>query len=112
MTVGHHPFGWCEKRDLNPYGVNHTPLKRARLPVPPLSRVDFLNSYIIPHLEWFVNTFFKKYLRFLRFLYKCYLSKIVWSMNEVNSTHNGTCEPTFARIDKLYNSKLYHYWLC
>ena len=30
-------------------------------------------------------------------------------MNEVNSTHNGTYEPTFARIDKLYNSKLYHY---
>ena len=27
----------CGKRDLNPYGVNHTPLKRARLPVPPLS---------------------------------------------------------------------------
>ena len=36
-----HPIGWscfwCERRDLNPYGVNHTPLKRARLPVPPLS---------------------------------------------------------------------------
>ncbi len=31
---------WCEKRDLNPYGVNHTPLKRARLPVPPLSLAD------------------------------------------------------------------------
>ena len=30
---------WCGKRDLNPYGVNHTPLKRARLPVPPLPRV-------------------------------------------------------------------------
>ena len=30
-------FSWCEKRDLNPYGKNHTPLKRARLPVPPLS---------------------------------------------------------------------------
>ena len=30
-------FSWCEKRDLNPYGVNHTPLKRVRLPVPPLS---------------------------------------------------------------------------
>ena len=28
---------WCAKRDLNPYGVNHTPLKRARLPVPPLA---------------------------------------------------------------------------
>ena len=29
---------WCGRRDLNPYGVNHTPLKRARLPVPPLSQ--------------------------------------------------------------------------
>ena len=29
---------WCGKRDLNPYGVHHTPLKRARLPVPPLPR--------------------------------------------------------------------------
>ena len=29
---------YCGKRDLNPYGVNHTPLKRARLPVPPLPR--------------------------------------------------------------------------
>ncbi len=26
----------CGKRDLNPYSVNYTPLKRARLPVPPL----------------------------------------------------------------------------
>ena len=33
------PLFWCGKRDLNPYGVNHTPLKRARLPVPPLSRI-------------------------------------------------------------------------
>ena len=33
---------WCEKRDLNPYGVNHTPLKRARLPVPPLSHIKHL----------------------------------------------------------------------
>ena len=28
---------WCEERESNPYGVNHTPLKRARLPVPPPS---------------------------------------------------------------------------
>ncbi len=32
-------FFWCEKRDLNPYSVNYTPLKRARLPVPPLSHI-------------------------------------------------------------------------
>ncbi len=44
-------FVWCEKRDLNPYGVNHTPLKRARLPVPPLSRVVLDNSCIIPHSD-------------------------------------------------------------
>ena len=29
---------WCGRRDLNPYGVTHTPLKRARLPVPPRPR--------------------------------------------------------------------------
>ena len=51
---------WCEKRDLNPYGVNHTPLKRARLPVPPLSliliaiqppRRWLCNESIIPHFR-------------------------------------------------------------
>ena len=30
---------WCERRDLNPYESPHTPLKRARLPIPPLSRL-------------------------------------------------------------------------
>ena len=33
------PVFWCGRRDLNPYGVIHTPLKRARLPVPPLPHV-------------------------------------------------------------------------
>ena len=52
---------WCEKRDLNPYGVNHTPLKRARLPVPPLSHYagllpDCLN--IISVFAQLVNPFF------------------------------------------------------
>ena len=52
---------WCEKRDLNPYGVNHTPLKRARLPVPPLSHYagllpDCLN--IISVFALLVNPFF------------------------------------------------------
>ena len=49
---------------------------------------------------------FKNYLRFL---YKCYLSEIVWDMKKVISTHTGTYEPVFAQIDKLYNSKLHHY---
>ncbi len=52
---------WCGKRDLNPYGVNHTPLKRARLPVPPLPRTDD----IIPQFAGFVNTYFK-YFRFFQ----------------------------------------------
>ena len=52
---------WCERRDLNPYGVNHTPLKRARLPVPPLSHYagllpDCLN--IISVFAQLVNPFF------------------------------------------------------
>ncbi len=42
-------FRWCGRRDLNPYGVNHTPLKRARLPVPPLPHImcALRNVYII-----------------------------------------------------------------
>ena len=35
--------------------------------------------------------------------------KIVWSMNEVNSTHNGTCEPTFAHI---IGQKFHYALLC
>src|SRR6185436_9396011 len=27
---------WCRRGDSNPHGLPHTPLKRARLPVPPL----------------------------------------------------------------------------
>ena len=46
---------------MNPYGVNHTPLKRARLPVPPLSHYagllpDCLN--IISVFALLVNPFF------------------------------------------------------
>ena len=29
---------WCRRRDSNPHGLPHTPLKRACLPVPPLRR--------------------------------------------------------------------------
>ena len=35
---------WCERRDLNPYVLLHTPLKRARLPIPPLSLIRFRPS--------------------------------------------------------------------
>ena len=56
----------CGKRDLNPYGVYHTPLKRARLPVPPLPRAsrDCLTDrlyYTTPHTSCQVETekFFK-----------------------------------------------------
>ena len=45
----HHPAVlikcWCEGRDLNSQGKNHTPLKRARLPIPPPSLTD--NYFII-----------------------------------------------------------------
>ena len=38
---------WCGHRDLNSDGVNHTPLKRTRLPVPPWPHSE--NSW--PHSE-------------------------------------------------------------
>ena len=58
---------WCEKRDLNPYGVNHTPLKRARLPVPPLSHLDCClvdNANIIHDLRCLVKSFLQFFLFF------------------------------------------------
>ena len=48
---------WCERRDLNPYGVIHTPLKRARLPIPPLSHIIVSTSVIIADIILKVNTF-------------------------------------------------------
>ena len=53
----------CEKRDLNPYGVYHTPLKRARLPVPPLSRI----LGCVPHNIDYYTLFFS--------FVKCFLKK-------------------------------------
>ena len=56
-------FSWCEKRDLNPYGKNHTPLKRARLPVPPLSHLYLgllpSTGNIISYSAGFVKGYFK-----------------------------------------------------
>ncbi len=53
---------WCGKRDLNPYGVNHTPLKRARLPVPPLPHS--LERYIVYYTSFRLSRVnFKKTLQ-------------------------------------------------
>ncbi len=64
---------WCEKRDLNPYGEIHTPLKRARLPVPPLSHIILRtqrNVIYYTQISGFVNTFLKKIFIFLKYLMK------------------------------------------
>ena len=42
------PYFWCERRDLNPYESPHTPLKRARLPIPPLSHIPI-------QLYWYIG---------------------------------------------------------
>ena len=36
-------FLWCRRRDLNPHGFLHTPLKRARIPIPPLRHIFLFN---------------------------------------------------------------------
>ena len=38
-------FCWCGRRDLNPYGSPHTPLKRARMPIPPRPHASQLFYY-------------------------------------------------------------------
>ena len=47
-------FFWCGRRDLNPYGSPHTPLKRARMPIPPRPHA-LTASYIIQELPAVVN---------------------------------------------------------
>ena len=67
---------WCGKRDLNPYGVNHTPLKRARLPVPPLPHSSFPDDFmIILQTYLFVNRFFKHIFIFWKYFYPEYSLK-------------------------------------
>ena len=55
---------WCGRWDLNPYVVQHTPLKRACLPIPALPHIHFVhqrcNVYIIRNPSGFVNPFFEK----------------------------------------------------
>jgi hypothetical protein len=34
----------CREWDLNPQGINHTPLKRARMPIPPSRRISALKK--------------------------------------------------------------------
>ena len=82
------PF-WCEKRDLNPYSVNYTPLKRARLPVPPLSHkaykvlegIAFRNIGIILQKFANVNTFFEKSLKY------SYIREALFSFSLTSSFH-------------------------
>ena len=83
---------WCGKRDLNPYGVNHTPLKRARLPVPPLPRVR-LTRNILYYTRFFQNvkTFFEKNQNFYQKFSPKTLDKtipIVYNIEVVNRRHN------------------------
>ena len=39
-------FLWCRRRDLNPHGFPHTPLKRARIPIPPRRHRYFSYSIV------------------------------------------------------------------
>ncbi len=48
---------WCRRRDLNPHGFPHHPLKMACLPIPPLRRTSGKNNIIQPRLENQVGDF-------------------------------------------------------
>ena len=70
-------LNWCEWRDLNPYVMQHTPLKRACLPIPAHSHfISFCCSSrtmtIILHCKSFVKTF----LQIFKFFYRTTYSQI------------------------------------
>ena len=54
---------WCERRDLNPYELPHTPLKRARLPIPPLSHIHFTlsSARILYHFQLGLSILFPRF---------------------------------------------------
>ncbi len=37
---------WCRRGDSNPHELPHTPLKRARLPIPPLRLLQFYQTIV------------------------------------------------------------------
>lgn len=60
---------WCDRRDLNPYEKTHTPLKRARIPIPPRSHISlrYPQRFCIISLKHFdVNKFFNFCLSFCK----------------------------------------------
>ncbi len=44
----------CAGRELNPHGLHHTPLKRARLPIPPPAR-ELFTCYKISGIAFFIK---------------------------------------------------------
>ena len=52
---------WCKRGDLNSHEINHTPLKRARLPVPPLLRIGICLN-IISCFSGLVKRFFQVHI--------------------------------------------------
>ncbi|GEM_PF-2330903 len=55
-------LSWCARRDLNPYVIQHTPLKRACLPIPALARLS-KSYYIIMNQE--LSTLYDQFLKIL-----------------------------------------------
>ena len=96
---------WCGRWDLNPYVVQHTPLKRACLPIPALPHIHFVhqrcNVYIIRNPSEFVNPFFEKsFLRRLSEGAKAALHRLrlvyssVFSLSGVSSFEPEACLAT------------------
>ena len=68
---------WCERRDLNPYESPHTPLKRARLPIPPLSQVCSESLSLLPqNVDYYskrgclCQAFFQSFFNIFSFIFK------------------------------------------
>ena len=68
---------WCERRDLNPYESPHTPLKRARLPIPPLSQVCSESLSLFPqNVDYYskrgclCQAFFQSFFNIFSFIFE------------------------------------------
>lgn len=72
---------WCERRDLNPYESPHTPLKRARLPIPPLSQICSESLSLFPqNVDYYskrgclCQAFFQSFFNIFSFIFERHLT--------------------------------------
>lgn len=104
-------FLWCRRRDLNPHGFPHTPLKRARIPIPSRRHISIIVfscqiSFSLCDGSCFMETTLSKNDTQSFFSAECHvdISRLMYSVVKFRfSLCDGSCflETTLSKNDTL-----------